>query len=106
MKFYFNFSGLQPILQRLLNYHVRNTDLSNTTSYVMQGHAASVLILLSEITKKNWELIAPYVPLITDLAARKWSAQCAGLTDYFVMPYLQFFLQKIDLFPCSVENYR
>lgn len=78
------FHSLQPVLLRLVDYHVQKTNMSNDTSYVMQGHVASILILLSEVAKMNYELVRPFVPLIEGLAAQKWCVQCCGLTNFFV----------------------
>lgn len=82
---YFNvFSELQPFLLRLLDSHIQKTDQNNSMSYVMHGHVAALLILLSEVAKSNFQLIVPFVPLLTGLTIEKWSKQCAGLTEFSV----------------------
>lgn len=81
---YYFYSALQPILLRLLDYHIRKTDQNNTTSYIMHGHTAALLLLLAEAAKHNWSLIAPYVPLLTGLAVKKWFSQTCALTEFFV----------------------
>lgn len=50
----------------------------------MQGHIAGVLILLAEVAKRNFQLIAPFIPLITGVAVQKWFTQCGSLTEFFV----------------------
>lgn len=56
----------------------------------MQGHVAAVLILLSQVARRNFQLIEPYVPLLTGLAVEKWTSQCANLTEFFVRLTLWF----------------
>lgn len=71
----------------------------------MQGHVAALLILLGEVARENWSLISVYVPLITDLAVKKWFAQTFQLQEFFVSTHTIFFsLQKNNYCCFSVEN--
>lgn len=88
-------STLQPIFIRLLDYHIQKTDQNNATSYIMHGHVAALLNLISEIAKKNWNLISVYLTLLIDLGVRKWFAQTCNLTEFSVR---HFFNVDIELY--------
>lgn len=78
------FSNLGPILWKMLEFHVHNTNLVPTTSYVIQGHVAALLNLLSEVAKIEYSSITKYTPLLLDIAAEKWITQCCVLEEFSV----------------------
>ncbi|XP_056635856.1 RNA polymerase II-associated protein 1 [Diorhabda sublineata] len=75
------FSILQPTLLNLLDYHYKNTNLEMTTTYIRLGHVSALLILLSNVARQNYPLIAPFLTLF-DLCLCKWSAQFYNLKEY------------------------
>lgn len=79
---YFIFSMLQPILMKLLDYHFNNTNFHPKSTFVRHGHISALLILLRRVTKQNYSLIVPYLPLLLGLCLPKWAAQFSSLKEY------------------------
>ncbi|KAF5272229.1 hypothetical protein FQA39_LY01311 [Lamprigera yunnana] len=76
-----NFFQLQPIFLRLLDFHVKNTNIA-TSSYVKQSHVAALLILLSKVFQNNVTHCDPFLQLLRDYAFWKWISQVEALTEF------------------------
>ncbi|XP_018327334.1 RNA polymerase II-associated protein 1 [Agrilus planipennis] len=77
-----HFKVLQPILLRMLDFHVRNTSAVFYTSYVVQSHISALLNLISNVSKKDYVCILPYISLLIDPAMFKWTAQFGSQSEY------------------------
>lgn len=82
------FSVLQPILLRLLHYHVYNTNVD--ASLVLQAHVSSLLNLLCHCNN-----IEPFLDIILKVAIPKWTTQFCNIQEFnvsiFILKVLFFF---------------
>uniref|UniRef100_A0A1Y1JZ13 RNA polymerase II-associated protein 1 n=1 Tax=Photinus pyralis TaxID=7054 RepID=A0A1Y1JZ13_PHOPY len=74
------FEQMQPILIKLLDFHVKKTDLASS-SYCIQSHAAALLIFLSAAFRSNASCAGQFLPLLHEYALSKWVAQFGSLSD-------------------------
>lgn len=77
------YRDLEPVLWRMLDFHVHNTNVQATTSYVIQGHVAALLNLLTEAVKQNYNM-SIFTPLLNDIALNKWTTQFSLLEEFTV----------------------
>ncbi|XP_017772784.1 PREDICTED: RNA polymerase II-associated protein 1-like isoform X2 [Nicrophorus vespilloides] len=67
------FKDFQHVLLKLLNYHLKNSDI--TSPLTVQAHLSSLLILISEVTKHDFGATKVYYQLLLDLGVTKWFTQ-------------------------------
>ncbi|KAK5645366.1 hypothetical protein RI129_006666 [Pyrocoelia pectoralis] len=75
------FDQMQPILLRLLDFHVKNTNLASS-SYCMQSHLAALLIFLSKVFQNNLSYAGLYLPMLQNYAFLKWATQFESLGEF------------------------
>lgn len=72
----------QPVLINLLDYHFKNTNFNQKTTFVRHGHVAALFVLFSKIIERQYALIIPFLPLIVEQCLPKWASQFESLTNY------------------------
>ncbi|EFA10420.1 RNA polymerase II-associated protein 1 [Tribolium castaneum] len=70
----------QPVLVEMLNYHLKNTDVSMSVTYVRQGHVAAIVSLIGSCWK-NASLVTPFLGTL-ETCASKWFSQFMTLTEF------------------------
>ncbi|KAJ8975452.1 hypothetical protein NQ317_000701 [Molorchus minor] len=97
-----HFSVLQPVLLNMLDYHFKNTDLDLKTTFVRQGHVAGLLILLGHVAEHNYNLVAPFLPILIEKCLPKWTTQFSQLNDLCgklqIISSLLYCLSYIELY--------
>ncbi|XP_017772766.1 PREDICTED: RNA polymerase II-associated protein 1-like [Nicrophorus vespilloides] len=74
------FKDFQHVLYKLLDYHLKNSD--HTSSYTVQAHVSSLLILISEVAKHDFDATKVYYQLLLDLGVTKWLTQFTTMQQF------------------------
>lgn len=75
---YLIYRELQPFLLRNLDYHFRNTNIDEHSSYTLQSHFAAIMNVISTASLIDCHMISNFVPLLMQCVAK----YCSQLSNY------------------------
>lgn len=81
------YSVLEPVLLKLLTYHLQNTNVDNKTTFVRNGNVSAFFNLLGNVAQNQFVLIQPFIVLILECLS-KWGAQFTQLSEFSVRKFL------------------
>ncbi|XP_044754149.1 RNA polymerase II-associated protein 1 [Coccinella septempunctata] len=74
-------SVLESILLKHLDYHIKHTNISESTTYIREGHCSAVLTLLGKFISLKPSLVNKFEDLYM-IALKKWSTQFQRSSEF------------------------